>query len=95
MTIADKPRPFLDIAERLKQVRSVLDMDGKEMAKDIGVGYTQYKNWESGAFRIGLTGAKKLKKRHGISLDYIYDGEFDSLPMSWRKALSEVPSDNA
>ena len=93
MVNPDRLRPFQDIADRLRAVREVDGSGQKEFAEAAGLKYTQYKNWESGASRVGLDGALALRDRYGITLEYIYVGELDSLPISWRKELSSRPTD--
>lgn len=89
----DRIRPYQDIADRLRAAREVEGADQRTFAEAAGLKYTQYKNWESGAYRIGLDGALALRERYGITLEFIYIGDVDSLPMSWRKELSSRPSD--
>jgi transcriptional regulator with XRE-family HTH domain len=93
MANPERLRPFQDISDRLRAAREVDGTGQKEFAEGAGLKYTQYKNWESGAHRIGLDGALALRERYGITLEYIYVGEVDSLPMSWRKELSSKPSE--
>ena len=88
-------RPFADIAERLRAAREIEGMDQKTFAENAGLTHSQYKNWESGAYRIGLDGALKLRARYGITLEFIYVGDRESLPMSWRKAISSRDADTA
>lgn len=93
MVNPDRIRPFQDIAERLRIVRDIEGGDQREFASAAGLKYSQYKNWESGAYRISLDGALALRERYGITLEFIYIGDVDSLPMSWRKAISSRASD--
>ena len=90
MVKPERLRPFQDIADRLRAAREVHDpnMDQKTFAEGAGLKHSQYKNWESGAYRIGLDGALALRAHYGLTLEYIYIGDVDSLPMSWRKELS-------
>ena len=97
MVKPDRIRPFQDIAERLRAAREAYDpdMDMKTFAEEAGLKHSQYKNWESGAYRIGLDGALRLRTRYGLTLEYIYIGDVDSLPMSWRKDLSSRLTDRS
>lgn len=88
-----KPRPFIDIAERLKLIRSIEGMEQREFAESAGLKVSQYKNWETGVYRIGLDGALALRTRYGVTLEYLYIGDRESLPISWRKAVSSKVSD--
>lgn len=92
MVKPDRPRPYADIAERLRLSREAIgdgQLTQKAFAAEAGVGYEQYKNWESGAYRISVDGARALRKRYGLSLDFIYEGNVDALPMNLRNALSQ------
>lgn len=93
MVNPDRIRPYQDIADRLRMAREAEGMSQREFAEEAGLRYTQYKNWESGAYRIGLDGALELRRRYGITLEYIYIGDVDSLPMSWRKEISSRLAD--
>ena len=89
----DKPRPFADIAERLKWHREVV-LDGmtqNEYATSIGVKRAAYSLWEAGTHRLSLDGALAIRKRYGVSLDFMYDGNDDALPMTLRSAWRERP----
>ncbi len=88
MVKPDKVRPYEDIAIRLRHVRAVEGMQQQDFAESAGLKHSQYKNWESGVYRISLDGALALRKRCGITLEFIYLGDVDSLPMSWRKEIS-------
>ena len=88
-------RPFQDIAERLRVVREAQDLDQRQFAARAGLKYSQYKNWESGAFRLSLDGALALRRVYGVTLEFLYVGDIDSLPISWRKELSSKLRDNS
>lgn len=66
-------------------------MGQAEFAEAAGLNPKQYGNWESGNYRISIDGALALRKRYGLSLDFIYEGIEDQLPISVRKALSDRP----
>ena len=87
MVNPDRPRPYADIAERLRLIREIAGTDQKTFAADAGLGYSQYKNWETGSDRVGLDGALALRARYGLSLDYIYCGEVEALPFSLRQEV--------
>ena len=95
MVNPDRVRPYEDIADRLRVLRSIEGMEQREFASAASVGYSQYKNWESGAHRLSLDGALNIRKRFGATLEYLYLGDVDSLPRVLRSeviSISDVKS---
>lgn len=87
---SEKLRPFADIAERLKWHRElVLDLSQAEYAKTIGIKRPAYSLWEAGTHRLSLDGALALRTKYGLSLDFMYEGIDDALPMTLRNAWRE------
>ena len=84
MDLADKP--FGDIADRLRWHRALEGVDQKTYAEKAGLKRAQLSNWESGDYRLSLDGARALRKTYGLSLDFIYEGIDDALPMTLRMA---------
>lgn len=84
-------KPYQDIADRLKWHRSLLGLTQEEYAKKAGLKRAQLNNWEGGAHRIGLDGARALRKTYGLSLDFIYEGISDALDMTLRNELRDNP----
>ena len=62
-------------------------MTESEYAAKAGLKRAQLNNWESGDFQVGLAGARALRNKYGLSLDFIYEGSLDALDMSLRKAM--------
>lgn len=89
----ERDRPWGDIADRLRAARKVFHMEQREFAAGAGIKHSAYRNWETGLYRVSLDGALALRKRYGLSLDFIYEGNLDALPMNIRKALSDSPRD--
>lgn len=88
---ADKPRPFADIAERLKWHRDILGLKQEEYASSIGIKRPAYSLWEAGTHRLSLDGALALRRKYGLSIDFMYEGIDDALPMTLRNAWIERP----
>ena len=85
-----KTRPFEDIATRLKWHRTkVLGQTQAEFVESIGVKRSAYSLWEAGTQRLSLDGALVLRKKYGLSLDFLYEGNDDALPMALRNAWRE------
>lgn len=85
----DKPRPFLDIAERLKWHRTLIGLNQNDYSSSIGVKRSAYSLWEAGTHRLSLDGALALRNKYGLSLDFMYEGIDDALPMTLRNAWIE------
>lgn len=89
---AEKPRPYADIAERLKWHReAVMGMKQDEYAVSIGHKRSALSLWEAGTHRLSLDGALALRNKYGLSLDFMYEGIDDALPMTLRNAWRDRP----
>lgn len=89
--MAVKEKPFEDIASRLRWHRELEGLTQLEYARQIGVKRNTLNNWESGDYRLSLDGALALRKRYGLSLDFMYEGIDDALPMTLRRAWRDKP----
>lgn len=86
-----KDKPFADIAERIRWHRALEGMNQKTYADKAGVKRSQLSNWETGDQRVSIDGARALRKTYGLSLDFIYEGIDDALPMTLRAAWRDRP----
>ena len=80
-------KPFLPIGRRLRWHRE--DVEGlsqADYAASIGFKRGAYSLWEGGTHRLSLDGALAIRKKYGLSLDFLYEGMDDALPMTLRKA---------
>ena len=82
----DGSPPYSDIAERLRWHRAVEGLDQAEYARRAGLKRAQLSNWETGLYRLSIDGARALRRTYGLSLDFMYEGIDDALPMTLRKA---------
>ncbi len=89
--MTDGNKPFADIARRLKWHRSLLGLEQEEYASRAGLKRSQLSNWEGGSSRVSIDGALALRRQYGLSLDFIYEGIDDALPISLRSALMDSP----
>lgn len=90
--MANSEKPFGDIAYRLKWHREVVEqLTQAAYAKKAGLKRPQLNNWESGDFRLSLDGALALRRTYGLSLDFMYEGIDDTLPMALRAAWRDRP----
>lgn len=87
----ETPRPYSDIAERLKWHRNLLGMKQDEYAKSIGAKRSALSLWEAGTHRMSLNAALDLRNKYGLSLDFMYEGIDDALPMTLRNAWRDKP----
>lgn len=89
-----EPKPFADIAERLRWYRESLGLTQEDFATKLGFKRSAYSLWEAGSHRLSLDGALALRVKHGLSLDFMYEGIDDALPMTLRNAWRDRPSVN-
>lgn len=86
MTQATLSKPYADIAERLKWHRNLMNMTQEEYSAQLQVKRSRYSKWEGGSDRLSLDGALILRAKYGLSLDFLFEGIDDALPMTLRKA---------
>jgi transcriptional regulator with XRE-family HTH domain len=84
-------RPFEDIAARIRWHRQLEGLEQRDYAERAGLKRSQLSNWESGDYRLSLDGARALRKTYGLSLDFLYEGSIDALPMTLRAAWRDKP----
>jgi transcriptional regulator with XRE-family HTH domain len=89
--VIDEPRPFADIAVRLKWHREMEGLTQEDYATKIGMKRARYSLWEAGTHRLSLDGALALRRRFGLSLDFMYEGIDDVLPMTLRSSWRDRP----
>jgi transcriptional regulator with XRE-family HTH domain len=88
-------KPYADIAERLVWHRGMLGLSQEDYAAKINFKRSAYSLWEAGSHRLSLDGALALRSKWGLSLDFMYEGIDDALPMTLRNAWRERPDDSA
>lgn len=67
------------IAFRLRTLRRMLGLTQGIIGEIAGVGRTAWGNYEKGVRRIELDAALALRRRFGVTLDWIYEGDWPSL----------------
>jgi transcriptional regulator with XRE-family HTH domain len=87
----DKARPFMHIADRLRWHRELMGLNQNDYAASIGVKRSAFSLWEAGTHRMSLDGALALRNKYGLSLDFMYEGIDDALPMTLRNAWRDKP----
>ena len=93
--MADREKPFEEIAKRIAWHRALEGMDQATYARRAELTRSQLSNWETGYSRISVDGALALRRTYGLSLDFIYSGIDDTLPMTLRQAWRDRPAVNA
>lgn len=84
-------KPYGDIAARLRWHRALLDLTQEQYAARINQKRAALNNWEGGDYRLSLDGALAIRRTFGLSLDFMYEGIDDALPMTLRNAWLERP----
>jgi transcriptional regulator with XRE-family HTH domain len=70
------------IAKRLTALRELRDLNQREFADFLEIGWTAYNNYETGVSRISLDAARRVLLKTGASLDWIYYGNPAAMPQS-------------
>lgn len=87
----EKVRPFIDIAQRIKWHRELTGLSQEDYAQSLGVKRSALSLWEAGTHRLSLDGALAIRNKYKLSLDFMYEGIEDALPMTLRNAWLERP----
>lgn len=66
------------------------EMSQSEFARLCEIGISAWNNAETGDNRIGIDNAKKVARRTGASLDFIYFGERAGLPHALAVAIAAL-----
>lgn len=87
----DKVIPeYLEIGRRLELIREVIGMEDKaEFARHCGAQPNAYTQWTKGKARISLQFALQIARATGATLDYIYLGKTEGLPMKFMRLLQQ------
>lgn len=78
--LEDKEDDLVAVAARLKAAREALGMTKRQFAERAGLGEQTYGPFENGVRPLSLIAAKKIRKAHGLSLEFMYFGKIDDLP---------------
>ena len=63
------------IAERLRGLRDVLELNAEDIARDCDIPAEEYRLAETGEFDISVSMLQKIARRYGIALDALMFGE--------------------
>ena len=94
MTTSPDPE-WIATGRRLRWLREHFGFSQREFAEVIGAQGNRYGNWERGHQRLSLDGARSIKNRFGVSLDFLIDGDASSLPANLLKAWVATPRNSS
>lgn len=81
---------LLEIGQRLELIREALGIEGKgEFADICGVEANTYSQWINGRANVSLPFALQIVKATGATLDYIYLGKTEGLPMKFMRITEQ------
>lgn len=75
------------VAARLARVREILGLSKREFAERAGLTESTYNAFENAKRPVSLESAKKIRRRYGLPLEFIYFGKRDDLPHRIAKDL--------
>ena len=79
------------IGYRLRLLREVLGYKGrgnqKKFAEMIGIDANSWNAYEHGGSRIPVDNMRKLKRKTGVTSDWVYFGDADDLPLNIARRL--------
>jgi transcriptional regulator with XRE-family HTH domain len=81
---------FKDIGDRLRWHRDLLGLSQDDYSKLIQTERPIYSHWETGRSRLSLDGALRIREKHGLTLDFLYTGDDNTLPLAFRHALRGI-----
>lgn len=83
------------IGRRLQAVREIVGLNKTQFARNAGLKIQTYGPWENGRREITLDGAKAIRSRYGVPLEFTYFGNIDALPHKIARYLDGKPSDSS
>ena len=86
-----RPPDYLrQVGRRLRLVRLALGKTQVEMCREIDATDRTWSQWENGRRLFDVLAAIRLKKRYGVTLDWLYDGDPKGLPARLAKLVREI-----
>lgn len=95
MPIMTNEKKISAIASRLKATREALGLEQSEFADRAKIARNTYNQWEKGRGRPQLEGAMKLCEAYNLTLDWIYYGSLDGLPLNLAISLGAPVSQSS
>jgi transcriptional regulator with XRE-family HTH domain len=84
-----------EIAQRLALTRRASGLGQAAWCRFVGIEPTTWNNYEQGTRRISLEQALKVCTATGVSLDWIYRGLADRLPVHFATELQRLRSEDS
>lgn len=82
----DRGELAVDVGRRLTLLRDVFGMSQTAFGKISGLSQSRYSQYETGERLLPVPVAIALSNKLGVSLDWLYMGEPNAMPMDlWRK----------
>ncbi len=75
LVIGNMDEQIIQIAERLRGLRDVLELSVEEISQSCGISIEEYERAESGKVDISVGMLQKISRQYGISLDTLMFGE--------------------
>jgi hypothetical protein len=82
--------PLASVAGRLHVSRVALGLTPTTIARLIGSPSSLWHNFEAGTRRISIDKALALKRATGLTLEWIYDGDFASLSAGLQEKIAPL-----
>lgn len=80
----------VEVGDRLRILRESLRLTRAEIADANHIDRTNWGRFEDGVRLITTDVAYRLKKRYGITFDWLYDGDVGSLPVKLAERFRQV-----
>lgn len=80
LMLEDREDEVEAVAARLKAAREALGLSKREFAERADMGEQTYGPFENGIRPLSLIAAKKIRKAHGLTLEFMYFGKIEDLP---------------
>lgn len=87
----DEETENIAISRRLKMMREAIKLSQAQLCREIGVAQNRWNQYETGERRITLDVALRLKRRFGVTRDWIYDGDISGMPHGLAVKLTGAP----
>lgn len=68
------------VAARLRKAREILELDQRTFAEKAGLLPQTYGPFETAKRDLTLEAAKKIRRAHGLTLEFMYFGKIEDLP---------------
>lgn len=93
ITKSRRRKPYVvpaKVGQRLKQLRLAYGWRQKRMAKHTGISPPSWSKYESGQELMSVYHAAVIECRTGATLDWIYVGKVDAMPVGLLNRINQV-----